>query len=129
MPKEQKSPQQKKQLEYDKDHFTFSESPHAFSKQWRRKKTHLSRQYRRRSEELLAPAKPQISADDAERVVGDLTIGHLKYSITRKPLRKSSTVTVGEKVQLKLEKRAQTAGRREKATRNMTVWRMRQLRH
>jgi hypothetical protein len=112
MGKESKSPQEKKQLEYSKDHFTFSETPHAFPRQWRRKKARVNRQYRRKSDELLAPAKQHLSASDAEVLVGDLTIGHLKDSITRKRLRKSSTVSVGEKVRIKLEKRKEMTGRR-----------------
>jgi hypothetical protein len=30
MPRQQKTPQQKKQLELKKDHFTFAKNPHAF---------------------------------------------------------------------------------------------------
>src|SRR5580692_636652 len=112
MPKERKSPQQKKQLGYQKDHFTFSESPHAFPRQWRRKKTQANRKYRRKSDELLAQAKPEISAEDAELIIGDITESHLKKSVSRERLRKSSTVTIGEKIRIKLEKRKETVGRR-----------------
>jgi hypothetical protein len=121
MGKESKSPQEKKLLEYSKNHFTFSESPHAFPRQWRRKKTHANRQYRRKSEKLLEPAKPQMSAKDAEAIVGDLTIGHLKNSITRKRLRKNSPVSVGEKVRIKLEKREEMTGRRVNSHRKYDV--------
>jgi len=112
MGKGSKSSPEKKQLEYSKDHFSFSESPHAFPKQWRRKKTLANRQYRRKSEKLLGPVKPQVSSNDAEALVGDLTIGHLKNSLTRKRLRKSGTVSVGQKVRIKLEKREEMIGRR-----------------
>jgi hypothetical protein len=44
--------------------------------------------------------------------VGELTTGHLEQSVIRKPLRKRSTVTVGEKIKLKLGKRQALAGRR-----------------
>ena len=112
MGKERKSPQMKKQSEYHKDHFTFSKSPHAFPAQWKRKKTHANRKYRRKSDELLAQAKPEISAIDAELIVGELTECQFKKSITRDRLHKSSTVTVGEKVEIKLQKRKETIGRR-----------------
>lgn len=118
MVKMPKSPQEKKDLEYNKDHFTFGlNSSRMFPKGWRLKKANVNRTYRRKADELLAPAKSQISADDAEEVVGDLTIEHLKHSVTRKRLHKQSTVSVGEKVRSKLEKRRESAGRRVNAHR------------
>ena len=122
MERERKSPQQKKRLEYDKDHFTFSESPHAFPKQWRRKKTQATRENRRKSDELLVQAKPEMSAKDIDLVVGDVTLAQLAKSVLRKRLHKRGTVTVGEKVKLKLEKRAETVGRRVKSHESMTFW-------
>lgn len=118
MAKIPKSPQEKKDLEYNKEHFTFGHnSSRMFPKVWKHKKANTNRTYRRRADELLAPAKPQISADDAEEVVGDLTIEHLKRSITRKRLQKQGTVSVGEKVRLTLEKRRESIGRRVNAHR------------
>ncbi len=123
MTRERKSPQVKKKLEYSSDHFTFSNSPHAFRKSWRRKKSNTNREYRRKSDELLVQAKPEMSADDAEAIVGDLTIGRLKHSITRERLHKHSTVSLGEKVQIKLEKRGHLAGRKvnKRSIENETV--------
>src|ERR1700734_3351553 len=112
MAKARKSPQQKKDLEYNKDHFTFSNAPHGFPKSWRQKKAQANRQYRRKSEALLAPAKRLISADDAEATAGDITSGHLNQAVARKRLRKMSSVTIGQKVKIKLEKRKESAGRR-----------------
>lgn len=112
MAKEPKSPQQKKKLEFEKDHFTFSNAPHGFSKLWRQKKARANRQYRRKSEKLLAPAKPQVSCDDAETILGDLTVAQLRKSVTRKRLRKQGTVSVREKIQIKLENRKDSIGRR-----------------
>lgn len=115
MAKEQKSPQQKKKLEYTRGHFTFSKHVHAFRKEWKLKKDLINREYRRKSGDLLAKAKPEMSIDDAELVAGDVTAAHVEQSITRKRLRKSGTVTVGEKVKLKLEKRTEAVGRRVKS--------------
>lgn len=112
--KDQKSPQQKKQLEYTKDHFTFGRhSSRAFPETWKRKKTHANREYRRKTEQLLAQAKPGTEAEDAELITDDLTARRLrKKSVVRTVLHKTSTVTVGEKVKQKLEKRNKLVGRR-----------------
>ncbi len=112
MAKDRASPQEKKQLQLARDHFTFSESPHGFRKTWKQKKAETNRQYRRKSEELLSQLKPEISPEDVELITDDVTISHLKNGITRKRLKKSGTVSVGEKVKIKLEKRAETVGRR-----------------
>jgi len=110
-----KSPQEKKNVEYGKDHFTFAwYSSKAFPKTWRRKKTLINREYRRKSDELLVRAKPEISADDAELVVGEVTAAHVEKSILRKRLSKGGTVTLAEKVKLKLQKREESSGRRKR---------------
>jgi hypothetical protein len=114
MAKERKSPQEKKQQEYTKDHFTFSKHS-SFPKTWKRKKTHVNREYRRKSQELLVQAKPGMAADDVAKVGDNLTAGLFQKSIVRKPLQKGGIVTVGEKVRLKLAKREQTVGRRVKS--------------
>ena len=112
MAKERKSPQQKKSLEYNRDHFTFSEHPHALRRNWKRKKTQANREVRRKSDELLAQAKPEMPAADVELIAGDITVAQFSKSVLRKRLRKGGTVSVGEKVKLKLEKRAEMIGRR-----------------
>lgn len=118
MPRQQKTPQLKKELELKKDHFTFAKHVHAFRKEWKEKKTQANRQYRRKSDELLVLAKPEISADDAEALVGDVTVAHLKKSISNKRLHKQSTVSLGEKIAIKSEKRQRTVDRRGKGKRN-----------
>ncbi len=108
MPRQQKTPQQKKQVELKKDHFTFAKNPHAFRKSWKEKKAEVNRQYRRKSNELLAPAKAEISADDAEALVGDVTVAHLEKSVSHKRLHKWGTVSLGEKIEFKSQKRQDT---------------------
>jgi hypothetical protein len=112
--KDRKSPQEKKQLEYTKEHFTFGwYSSRAFPKTWKRKKTNANREYRRKTEQLLAQTRPGIEADDAQLMTDDLSTKRLaKKSIVRKVLHKAGTVTVGEKVRLTLEKRKDLVGRR-----------------
>jgi hypothetical protein len=63
-----------------KDHFNFAKHVHAFRKEWKEKKTQANRRYRRKSDELLVLAKPAISPDDAEALVGDVTVSHLQKS-------------------------------------------------
>lgn len=118
MPRQQKSPQQKKELELKKDHFTFAKHVHGFRKEWKDKKAQANRQYRRQSDELLVLAKPEISADDAEALVGDVTIARLQRSVPRKRLHKWSTVSLGEKISIKSQKREDTVDRRAKGRRN-----------
>jgi hypothetical protein len=117
MSKERKSPPEKKQLEYTRDHFTFAEYPHAFRKQWPLKKALVNRKFRRKSDELLAQAKCGMSSDEAERASRDVTSAQINKSVTRQRLIKSGTVTVGERVERKLQKRKEAAGRRVKSRR------------
>jgi len=112
MAKERKSPQQKKELQQTKDHFTPGwNSSRMFPKTWKRKKTRVNRGYRRKSEEILAPAKPGIAADDVESIADDLTAARFQKSVSRKRLQKIGTITVGEKVKRKLERRKEAVGR------------------
>lgn len=113
MSREGKSPQEKKTLEYTKDHFTFGyNSSRALPRIWKRKKAHANRKYRRKSAELLTQAKPGVNAEGAELVAGELTAVHLKQSISRKRLLKHGTVSLGEKIKIKLAKRNEMIGRR-----------------
>jgi len=112
MPRKQKSPQQKKQLQLKKDHFTFTNAPHAFRKNWKKKKAKVNRQYRRKSDQILATAKPQITSSEAEALVGDVTSAHVENSISKKRLRKRGTVLLGEKIKIKSRIRREKVGRR-----------------
>lgn len=113
MVKVRKSPQEKKQLEYARDHFTFGwRSSRMFPRTWKRKKAHINREYRRKSQAVLTQVKPEAAADDIESIADDLTAARFRKSISRKRQRKVGTVTVGQKVKKKLEKREDAAGRR-----------------
>lgn len=106
-----KSPQEKKALEYAKDHFTFGrQSSRMFPKTWKVKKAQVNRQYRRKSQNVLADLRPGIG--EADLMSEDLTAARFQKSISRKRLYKHGTVTLGEKVKVKMEKRAATVGRR-----------------
>jgi hypothetical protein len=113
MPKERKSPQQKKQLEYTRDHLSGGfNSARGFRKGWRRKKARVNREYRRKSDELLAPVKPGLAAEDAEAVSENLTSSHLQKSVSRQRLNKIGVIGMGEGVKRRLQRRAETVGRR-----------------
>ncbi len=79
---------------------------------WKRKKTRANREYRRKSEELLTQAKPGLAVDDVELIGDDLTAARFQKSAIRKPLHKTGTVAVGEKVKRKLDRREESVGRR-----------------
>jgi hypothetical protein len=112
MSRERKSPQQKKQLEYTKDHFTPGfQSSRMFPKMWRRKKTLANREFRRKSDEILAPAKLGLTGDDVNSISDDLTSARFEKSVSRKHLRKVGTITLGEKVKRKVERRQEAVGR------------------
>lgn len=113
MTKIRKSPQEKKELELRKDHFTFARHAHAFRKIWPRKKALMNRDHRRKGDRLLVQVKPGLSGEDAESATGEVTAGQIKKSANLKRLRKSGVVTVGQKVKLKLEHRQQTARRKK----------------
>lgn len=113
MAKERKSPQRKKQLEYVKDHFSGGfNSARGFRKGWRRKKTRLNREYRRKSDELLASVKSGLDVGDAESVSENLTGTRLQKSVSRKSLSKIGVISMGEKVKRRLQRRTKTEGRR-----------------
>lgn len=116
-----KSPQEKKELEYSKDHFTPGfDSSRMFPRTWKRKKTQANRQYRRKSQELLAGLKPGMSEDDL--IPDDLTASRFQKSVSRKRLHKQGTITLGEKVKLTLEHRAEMVGRRVNRKREAEAW-------
>ena len=129
MAQERKSPQEKKQLEYTRSHFTFSNrSDRVFSKVWKRKKAHANRVVRRKGDDLLAQAKPGIGAEDAVELGEGITTSRIEKFKIPERLRKRGTVSVGEKVRLKLQRRKETVGRRTLSHENMTFWPLRLLR-
>jgi len=115
MAQERKSPQEKKQLEYTRDHFTYGNASHrAFPKVWRRKKAYVNRSFRRKSDDLFAQAKPGIGAEDAAAIGEGVTTARIARFHAEKRLYKSGTVSVGERIRHKLQRRKETVGRRPK---------------
>jgi hypothetical protein len=119
VPRQLKSPQEKKQLASTRDHFTGGyNSTRKFVKNWKRKKALVNREFRRKADQPLLKAKPGTPSDDVESVAAEITVESLQRSTLRKRLKKVGTVTVGEKVRSSLKKRRLAAGRRvqQKAT-------------
>lgn len=113
MSRNRKPPPEKKALEYQKDHFTFGwHSSRFFPKTWRRKKKIANRQYRRKSEAILAQSKVGDAAADVELLADDLTATRFQKSVSRKRLYKTGTVTLDEKIKLKLERRTLAENRK-----------------
>lgn len=83
-----------------------------FPTTWKRKKTRANREYRRKSEELLSQAKPGIGIEDAEVLADDLTPKRFQKSVILKRLHKTGTVSLGEKVKRKLDRREEAVGRK-----------------
>jgi len=82
-----------------------------FPLNWKRKKARANREYRRKSQELLMPAKPGLAAEQIDPLAEDLTAARFEKSVSRRRLQKSGTVTVGEKVKRKLQRREEASGR------------------
>lgn len=93
-----KSPQQKKQDEYDKDMRPMIENPHAFRKNWPRKKARVNRIKRRRIQRAVSTALAKNSIDN-------LSAESLK---TIRPLgqwKKTGIISLRQNVENKLERR------------------------
>lgn len=70
-----KSPQRKKNDEYDKDHRTCMEHPHAFRKNWPKKKASANRKIRAAELRLVASIVPEeLASEQVKRVVYRHTI-------------------------------------------------------
>lgn len=113
VPRQPKSPQEKKELAYTRDHFTGGyNSTRKFVKNWKRKKVRFNREFRRKADRSLLQAKPGTPSGDLEVISGEVTVDGLQKSTLRKRLKKAGTVTVGEKVRGTMERRQEMAGRR-----------------
>lgn len=83
--KQRKSPQLKKRDEYEKTFRTRMENPHAFRKNWPKKKARENRSERMAVRSLMASSHPD-----------DLTSELLKYVVHRHTIRKSDVMPLRE---------------------------------
>lgn len=100
-----KTPQEKKEAAYEKDHYTFPwASPHGFRKTWKKKKSHVNRVVRRKSKNLLH----QVEKASYEKLGPEdesLTAELFRKGLSRKKLRKVGVVSLQEKIERKREYR------------------------
>jgi len=89
-----KTPHKKKRLAYDRDHVSPAEYPHAFRKNWPRKKATAERRARRKARQVLAA-----TGDDTEVA-----------TIRRKQIWKWGVLTVRESLEFKRRKRQALIG-------------------
>jgi len=107
-----KTPQEKKEAAYEKDHYTFAwKSPRGFRKGWKKKKSHVNRVVRRKSKNLLHQVK-RSSYEKLGPEEESLTAELFRKGISRKKLRKVGVGNLREKIELKREFRASSFNRK-----------------
>jgi hypothetical protein len=100
-----KTPQEKKQAAYEKDHYAFAwSSPHGFRKTWKKKKNQINRVIRRKSKSLLHPVGNS-THDHLAPEKESLTAELFRKGLSRKKLRKTGVVNLREKIENKRERR------------------------
>ncbi len=72
----------------------------------------MNRQYRHKSQKRLAPVKPGLEANEAEKISEEITTAQLQKSVSRKRLKKIGVLPMGERVRQRLERRSQIPQRR-----------------
>ena len=107
-----RTPQTKKELDYEKQHFSACEYPHAFRKNWPRKKARVNREYRRKADVLLSKISIEPAAALEQKIeYKGLTRNRFGKSVLRKRLRKLGVETLKERVDWRLVKRTSQIGR------------------
>jgi hypothetical protein len=100
-----KTPQEKKEAAYEKDHYAFPwKSPHGFRKTWKKKKSHVNRVVRRKSRNLLHQVEKR-SCEKLGPEEESLTAELFRKGLSRKKLRKIGVVSLQEKIDRKREYR------------------------
>jgi Mg-chelatase subunit ChlI len=94
-----KSPWQKKQDAYDRDYRLYLENPHAFRKNWPKKKARANRAERVKARSLLAGLPPE-----------DVTAGAIEAAVARVDIVKSGVVTLRTRIRDNLHRRGTKLG-------------------
>jgi hypothetical protein len=116
-----KTPQEKKEASYDKDHYTFAWlSPRGFRKTWKKKKNYVNRVLRRKSKGLLHEVEKSSHNPEDD----SFTAEAFRKGLIRKRVRKTGVVTVREKVE---KKRDHREGRSDRKARERFVQHFRGL--
>ncbi len=100
-----KTPPEKKEAEYEKDHYTFARlSPRGFRKTWKKKKNYRNRVVRRKSKNLLHAAEG-LSLNELGPVEESFAAELFRKGLTKKKVRKTGVVNLREKIQKKKDRR------------------------
>jgi len=109
-----KTPPEKKQAEYEKDHYTFAwHSPRGFRKTWKKKKNYGNRVVRRKSKNLLHEVEG-LSLNELGPIEESFTAELFRKGLSRKKVRKTGVVNLRKKIQAKREQREGREERRSK---------------
>ncbi len=107
-----KNPPEKKQLEYEKDHYTLPRfSARGFRKTWKKKKNYRNRVVRRKSKHLLSEVA-DFSLSELTQAEDSFTSELLRKGLTKKKVYKTGVVNLREKIRRKKERREGAHGAR-----------------
>jgi hypothetical protein len=105
-----KTPKEKKDAAYEKDHYTFAwNSPHGFQKSWKKKKNRVNRVVRRKSKALLHSIE-KLSYTELSPEQESFTEQLFRKGLSKKKLRKTGVVSLREKVEQKMADRKNHSG-------------------
>jgi hypothetical protein len=111
--KKRVTPQDKKKLAYEKDHYvSASESRHAFRKNWPKKKAMLNQKHRHRATQALHKLEKMGDMESIEGSSIEVTAEQLRKVDPREKLNKFGVRTLREYVERNSEKRESRAFRR-----------------
>lgn len=118
-----KTPPEKKQAEYEKDHYTFAwHSPRGFRKTWKKKKNYRNRVVRRKSKNLLHEVEG-LSMKELGPVEESFTAELFRKGLSKKKVRKTGVVNLRKKIQLKKDRREnRVETRRERKERLAAIY-------
>jgi hypothetical protein len=105
-----KTPKEKKDAAYEKDHYTFAgNSPRGFQKSWKKKKNRVNRVVRRKSKDLLHSVEG-LSYTELSPEQESFTDQLFRKGLDKKKLRKIGVVSLQEKVEQKMADRQNHSG-------------------
>ena len=105
-----KTPKEKKDAAYEKDHYTFAwNSPHGFQKSWKKKKNRVNRGVRRKSKALLHSIEG-LGYTELSPEQESFTDQLFRKGLSKKKLRKIGVVSLREKVEQKIADRKNHSG-------------------
>jgi hypothetical protein len=105
-----KTPKEKKDAAYEKDHYAFAWNyPHQFQKSWKKKKNRVNRVVRRKSKALLHSIEG-LSYTELSPEQESFTDQLFRKGLSKKKLSKTGVVNLREKVEQKIANRKEHSG-------------------